>query len=155
MTAEILDFSNFVGFRWNTSNGTQQVSYQSKSEPDLPTPTLGKERSYRMRSEIIFRLLELARRSPNVQRYALARVVEWMLGLPEVLPNPFVAIGDDGSISTEWDVAGNSLHITFDKDAEEVYFFSPDGEEWESSLDAIDKVSAAMRTIALAFSARR
>src|SRR6266536_416126 len=153
MTAEILDFSGVGNWRWSSTNGTQQPSYVAKNVYDQPTATLGRERSYGRRSEVAFRLVELAFKSPNAQPYALARALKWLINLPEALPNPFVAIGDDGSISTEWDVDGNSLHVTFDDDIEEVYFFSPNGEEWESSLDAVDKLSSAMRTIALAASA--
>jgi hypothetical protein len=155
MTAGILDFSSVCNWRWNSTNGTQQVSDVAKSAYDLPTATLGRERSYRRRSEVLLKLLELAAKSPNVQRHTLVRTLGWMLNLPEALPNPFVAIGDDGSISTEWDADGNSLHVTFNNDNEEVYFFSRSGEEWESSLEALDKLSSAMRTIALAASARR
>ncbi len=131
------------------------MSYVAGNAYDPPTATLGRESSYGRRVDVLLRLLELTVKSPQVQPDAFARALEWVINLPEALPNPFVAIGDDGSISTEWDAGGNSLHVTFEGDTEEVYFVSPTGEEWESSLDAVDKLSSAMRTIALATSARR
>ena len=106
------------------------------------TATLGRERSYTNRADVAFRLVELAVSSPHVQPQTLVRVIAWLFNLPEGLQNPFVAVGDDGSISTEWDVGGSSLHVTFDDETEEVYFVSPDGEEWESTLDAVDKLSS-------------
>ncbi|MGH3218559.1 MAG: hypothetical protein ACRDPY_07480 [Streptosporangiaceae bacterium] len=119
----------------------------------LPTATLGRERSYGRRADVLRRLVELGLKSPQVQPHTLARVFGWIYSLPEAMPSPFIAVGDDGSISTEWDVGGNSLHVTFEGDTEEAYFFSPTGEEWESSLDAVDKVSSAMRAIVIAASA--
>jgi hypothetical protein len=47
------------------------------------------------------------------------------------------------------------LHVTFADDGDEVYFFSPDGDEWESSLDATDKITSALRKIALSYLAQR
>jgi hypothetical protein len=155
MTAGVLDFSGIGNWRWNSTNGTQQVSLFTKRMYDPPTATLGRENSYGRRADVLLRLLELTVKSPQVRPAAFARASEWLINLPEAIPNPFVAIGDDGSISTEWDAAGNSLHVTFEGDTEEVYFFSPTGEEWESSLDAVDKISSALRTIVLATSARR
>jgi len=155
MTASVLDFPVGGNWRWSSTNGTQQVAYVNKGADNLPTATLGRERSYGQRTDVLQRLLELSFKSPQVQPYTLARVLEWVHNLPEAMPNPFVATGDDGSISTEWDVGGNSLHITFERDMEEVYFSSPTGEEWESSLDAVDKLSSAMRIIALAALSRR
>jgi hypothetical protein len=155
MTAGALDFSAIGSWRWPSTNGTQQASYIAEDIYDLPTSTLGREHSYGRRADVLRRLLELSSKYPQVQPHALVRVLGWIHNLPEALPNPFIAIGDDGSISTEWDVEGNSLHVTFEGDTEEVYFFSPIGEEWESSLDAVDKVSSAMRAIAIAASARR
>jgi hypothetical protein len=157
MTAGMLDFSGIARWPWSPSNSTQQTFYAVKSEDDTPTATatLGRERSYTNRADVAFRLVELAVSSPYVQPQTLVRVITWLFNLPEGLQNPFVAVGDDGSISTEWDVGGSSLHVTFDDETEEVYFVSPDGEEWESTLDAVDKLSSAMRTIALATSPRR
>lgn len=155
MTAGVLDFPGIGNWRWSSSNGTQQVSYTTEGADDLPTATLGRETSYGRRVDVLRRLIELSLKSPQVQPFTLARVLGWVHSLPEAMPSPFVAIGDDGSISTEWDVGGNSLHVTFGGDTEEAYFFSPTGEEWESSLDAVDKVSSAMRVIAIAALARR
>ena len=157
MTAGMLDFSGIARRSWTPGNSTQQTFYAVKGEDDAPTATatLGRERSYINRADAAFRLVELAVNSPYVQPRILSRVLEWIFNLPEGLPNPFVAVGDDGSISTEWDAGGNSLHVTFDDETEEVYFFSLGGDEWESTLDAIDKLSSAMRTIALAAAPRR
>jgi hypothetical protein len=157
MTAGVLDFAGVGNWRWrSTTNGTQQrQSYIERTASEQLVATLGHEHSYAMRTEVLARLLELASKAPQVQPSALVRVWEWLPNLPEALPNPFLAIGEDGSISTEWDADGSSLHITFDEETEEVYFLSPNGDEWESTLDAVDKVSSAMRTIALAASAQR
>lgn len=155
MTAGILDFSSVNNWIAGPLRGTQGVRITPRVEYDQPTATLGREGSYTSRADVFLRLLDLASKSPNVQPFALARVAAWVIGLPKGLPDPFIAIGDDGSISTEWDTNGSSLHVTFDNDNGEVYFCSPDGDEWESSLDATDKISAAMRVIALASSAQR
>jgi hypothetical protein len=64
------------------------------------------------------------------------------------MPQPFIAVADDGSISSEWDRGGQSLHVTFFDDADEVYFYNPAGEEWEGTVDAVDKLTEAMHSIA-------
>jgi len=155
MTAKALAFAGVDSWRGSASNDTQpRRTYSERYAYDQPVPTFGRERSYASRVDALTRLVELARKAPQVQPAALIRVGEWLTNLPGAVPNPFVAIGEDGSISTEWDIGGRSLHITFEGDTEEVYFFSPDGEEWESTLDAIDKVTSAMRSIAIAAAAR-
>jgi hypothetical protein len=155
MTAGMLDFSSVNNWIAGPFRGTQGVRIIPKIDYDQPTATLGRENSYTSRADALLRLLDLVSKSANVQPFALARVAAWVIGLPKGVPDPFMAIGDDGSISTEWDTNGNSLHVTFGNDSGEVYFCTPGGDEWESSLDATDKISAAMRVIALASSARR
>jgi len=157
MTAGVLDFAGVGSRRWrSSSNGTQQQqSYIDRNVYEQPVATLGYQESCAKRAEVLTRLVELAGTAPQVKEETFIRVLTWLANLPGALPNPFVAIGDDGSIATEWDVDGSNLHITFDGDTEEVYFFDPHGEEWESTLDAVDKLSSAMRSIALAAAARR
>ncbi len=147
VSAGMLDFSNISP--WAPSRGVPQIAIAPKSDYDQPTATLGRESSYGNRVYTVLKIIDLARKNPTVQPLALARLVSWVSTLPEGLPDPFVAIADDGSISSEWDIGGSSLHVTFIDDTDEVYFFSPNGDEWESTLDAVDKISGAMRVIAL------
>lgn len=157
MTAGVVDFVGGGRRRWrSSSNGTQQrQSYVDSSAYEQPVLALSHENSDAGREEVLYRLVELANTAPQASREILVRVLTWLANLPDALPNPFVAIGDDGSIVAEWDADGSNLHITFEEGSEEVYFFDPRGEEWESTLDAVDKLSSAMRSIALAAAARR
>src|SRR5258708_4847241 len=94
------------------------------------------------------KVVEVARRAPYVQPTAVTGLIDWLAGLPNRLPEPFIAVGDDGSISAEWDVRGSSFHATFYSNSNEVYFHSPVEEPWEGSTDATSNVSAALRFIA-------
>jgi hypothetical protein len=96
------------------------------------------------------RLSQLVPRAPYIAPETVTHFVRWLVRLPVGLPEPFIAIGDDGSIGAEWDVGDNNLYVTFDHDATEVYFASDEGDEWEATLDAADKVQSAMRAIVLA-----
>jgi hypothetical protein len=112
----------------------------------VPT-TVVPENAYGKRAAMFHKLAEVVARMPYVQPPAVVNLALWLSSLPAEMPEPFIAIGDDGSISSEWDVHRNSLHVTFFGNADEVYFVSPSGEEWEGTLDAVDKLSDAMRTI--------
>jgi hypothetical protein len=65
--------------------------------------------------------------------HALARFLDWIKELPDALPRAAVAAGEDGSLYVEWDVAGNSLHVSFHSDGDEVYFAGDNGDEWEAN----------------------
>ena len=135
---------------WLPDRSASRITIAVNPDDEQVVATLGREGTYSQRARIFQSIVDLGRRTPTVQTFALMRLVNWVSRLPAGLPDPFIAIGDDGSISSEWDVAGNSLHVTFADDIDEVYFVSPDGDEWESTLDAVDKISSAMRTIVLA-----
>jgi hypothetical protein len=151
MSTEMLDYSISSNLASIPSSDPWRITITLQNDWIQPTATLGRERLYSGRDDIIVRLMDLARRSPNLQPRALGRAAAWIFGLPGSLPDPFVAIGDDGSISAEWDIGKNSLHVTFADDGDEVYHLTSAGEEWESALDATDKISSAMRVIALAY----
>ena len=62
---------------------------------------------------------------------------DWLFILPSWVPKPAVGIGDDGSVSIEWDHAGKVLHVMFDQDSVEAYFVDEQsGEEWEMTVAA-------------------
>jgi hypothetical protein len=82
---------------------------------------------------------------------AFNAAVNWVVDLPASMPRPQIGLGEDGSVSVEWDRAGNALHVRFEASAAEVYFASDAGDEFETDLGAgQDKIAAALRTIALA-----
>ena len=146
MTAGMLDSSS-IGV-WYPGRPGLQVTIAPKAEEHQTTTSFTQESAYARRAATLQKIVGAAQRTPQLQPHALVRLVTWLSSIPLEVPEPFIAAGDDGSISSEWDVAGNSLHVTFFDDTDEVYFFSPGGEEWEGTLDATDKLSEAMRTIA-------
>jgi hypothetical protein len=148
MSAGMLDSSSVSN--WLPAPSAPRITIALRAEYGQAAATLGRESTYGERAKFVQGIIDLARRTPNVQTLALGHLVDWLSNLPAELPEPFIAIGDDGSISSEWDVGGNSLHVTFLDNIDEVYFVSPHGDEWESTLDAVDKISSAMRAIALA-----
>jgi hypothetical protein len=146
MTVNILDPSSVSD--WLPARPGPQVAIALRTDDDYQaTTTATQESLYGKRMATFQRLVKIARQASQLQPGALIRIVAWLSTVPAELPEPFVAIGDDGSISSEWDAEGNSLHITFFNDTNEVYFFSPGGDEWEGTIDAVDKLSNAMRTI--------
>jgi len=147
MSMGVLDPSS-IG-QWLSLPVVSQILIAPLSDQPEPGATLGQERFYIDRAELVRQIVDRALRAPSVQPSALARLVNWLANLPASLPNPFIAIGDDGSVSSEWDISDRSLHVTFFDDGDEVYFSNPDGDEWEATTDAVDKVSAAIRTIAV------
>lgn len=139
MAAGVVGASSVVG---RLARSARQDDYLES------TPTLGRERAYIRRSELVRRIADLAFRYPVAQADALLRLASWLDGLPANMPSPFLAVGDDGSVSAEWDVSGSSLHVTFYSDFDEAYFVDSRGDEWESSTESVDKMLSAVRSIA-------
>ena len=69
-----------------------------------------------------------------VDERALRRGVDFLAHLPERMPAPFVAIGDDGSVGVEWDYAAGHLYLTFSEAEDEAYWCSSSGTDWEGVL---------------------
>jgi hypothetical protein len=85
-------------------------------------------------------------------RYATATAaIRWLMALPSWVPRPEMGVGDDGTISIEWDHNAKTLHVMFSFESVEAYFDNPeDNEEWEMSVstDSV-RVRHALRLIAL------
>src|SRR5262249_19491 len=79
---------------------------------------------------VIAQLADMGESADFVDESALRRGVRFLAGLPEAMPEPFVAIGDDGSVGAEWEHAAGHLYVTFSQAADEVYWCSADGQEW-------------------------
>jgi hypothetical protein len=141
----ILDSSSVSD--WFAEPSNAQVTITPKEQGPQALTGL-QEKAYERLASTVQRIAEAAKRTPSVQPRALVNLVRWLSTIPLEMPAPFVAIGDDGSISSEWDGCGSSLHVTFFDDTNEVYFFNPEGEEWEATVHAVDKLSEAMLTIA-------
>ena len=91
------------------------------------------------------RLLESRPVDPRAMRNAL----EWLSLLPGSMPQPYLGVGDDGSVSVEWDRSDNALHVRFAANSAEVYFSGRNGDEFETALDAgEDKIRAALLALA-------
>ena len=101
------------------------------------------------RLPILRRLLDLMSDRIFVHPQAVVGLLSWIRDLPANMPAPAAAIGDDGSISIEWDAKGVSLHLTFHGGGEEAYFVSDDGDEWEASqVIGMKKVDDAIGRLA-------
>lgn len=148
MTAEVLD--QFSVGTWFQPRPNARITIAPRADEEPQAATLPREGEYSRRVGVVLRLVDVANRSPYFQPMAVVHLASWLASLPMALPDPFIAIGDDGSISSEWDVAGNSLHVTFYSDSSEAYFSTPSGYSWEGSVGAIDRISAALRVITLA-----
>lgn len=84
----------------------------------------------------------------NVNSYALRSCANWAANLPSGVPEPFFAIGDDGSLGLEWDRGGNYLYFLFTASSSEAYFEGDNGDQWEVDLGvAPDKLIHALRVI--------
>ena len=146
MTADSLDASSLGA--WFPAITRSRITIAPSFDAAFPASTsVGQERTYGTRVANLQRIVDTALRVPYFQPRALMNLAQWLSSLPLELPEPFLAVADDGSISSEWDIRGNSLHVTFFDSSDEVYFVSPGGEEWEGTLDAVDKLSEAMRAI--------
>jgi len=91
--------------------------------------------------------LQGRRVEPEVVNAAL----RWLASLPGGMPRPSIGVGDDGSVSLEWDRPGGVLHVMFDDIGGEVYFSSAerDGDEFEAPIDiAADKIRLALIAVA-------
>ncbi len=149
MTAEVFGPSSVS--TWFPESGAARIAIAPKADEELQTPgTLSRGLGYARRVAELLRVIEVARRAPYVQPAAVVALIDWLVSLPNRLPESFIAVGDDGSISAEWDVGGNSFHATFYNEANEVYVYSPITGSWEGSVAATSVVSAALRDIARA-----
>lgn len=87
--------------------------------------------------------------SRPVDPQALLDSLEWLGGVPSSMPQPYLGVGDDGSVSVEWDRADNVLHVRFEAHGADAYFSGSNGDEFETSLDAgEDKIRAALQALA-------
>jgi hypothetical protein len=78
----------------------------------------------------IFRLA-----SVRVAPRAFLDAAYWLTRLPEWVAAPSVGIGDDLSVSIEWDHGGKTLHVMFIDGSAEAYFEDTEtGVEWEMQL---------------------
>lgn len=103
--------------------------------------------------EALRTLVSQARTGAYVDPDSLLRLLEWMNTLPSGLPRPAVAIGEEGSLFVEWDVAGNALHVSFHEGGDEVYFSGDNGEEWEAfHVLGLTKLVTALKRIMAAAS---
>src|SRR6266851_5333557 len=100
MTAGAMDVPGIN--TWLRSWSTPRI-IAVKAETEQAPTTLGRESADAARAAVLYRILDLSIRVPNVQPSALVRLVTWISTLPAGVPEPFIAIGDDGSISSEWD----------------------------------------------------
>jgi hypothetical protein len=85
----------------------------------------------------------------EVSGSALLRCLNWIFTLPNNLRAPEISVGEDGTISLEWDSRGNVLNILFDDRGDEWYFEPDGGESVEDRLESqIDRLSEALQTSA-------
>jgi hypothetical protein len=100
--------------------------------------------------EILVRTASEVRRHP-VTLSTLETALTWLAQLPGGIPRPHIGVGDDGTMSVEWDRNGSHLHVMFEDSTGEVFYQDSNGDEWETSIDAgHDKIRAALRAIARA-----
>lgn len=79
----------------------------------------------------------------------LERFIAQLNELPDLLPAPFITVGEAGTIVLEWDTSTTELHITFGDDADEVYFADSELGEWEGTLSSSPKkLISAIRSVA-------
>jgi hypothetical protein len=83
---------------------------------------------------VVTQLVDMGGSTESVDEAALRRGVRFLSDLPAAMPEPFVAIGDDGSVGAEWEYALGHLYVTFSRVTDEVYWCSADGWEWEDLL---------------------
>lgn len=85
-------------------------------------------------STVVAQLLDMGEGAGFVDERALRRGVEFLAQLPPAMPEPFVAIGDDGSVGVEWEYPAGHLYLTFAGVGDEVYWSPSTGAEWEGPL---------------------
>lgn len=82
----------------------------------------------------ISRLLNLLKTSEGADAPAASRCLVFLSRLPGEMPEPFLAIGDDGSVGAEWSSRGNYLYLTFGSEGDEVLWNGSNGDEWDATL---------------------
>jgi hypothetical protein len=88
-----------------------------------------------LRRALVYIIKAIGRREVDDVTAALAG--EWLSSLPAWVAEPSIGIGDDGSISIEWDRAEKVLHVMFDEVSTDAYFADArSGEEWEMTVAA-------------------
>lgn len=96
-------------------------------------------------ASITSQLLEMSVGAEFVDEPALVRALRFLESFPETMLEPFVAIGDDGSVGIEWEENAGHLYLTFAVTGDEVYWCSAAGVEWEAPLrESISQLVAAM-----------
>jgi hypothetical protein len=85
-------------------------------------------------ASVTSQLLDMSVDADFVDEPALIRALRFLESLPEAMPEPFVAIGDDGSVGIEWEENAGHLYLTFAATEDEVYWCSAAGAEWEAPL---------------------
>lgn len=134
----------------NYLSGRRITVLWDRGQPAPATPS-GSLYAIDWKRGVIARLSELvdaATLPPSVD--ALRRLIRLVDSLPTRLPMPFVAMGEGGAMALEWDIQGIELHITVDRDCDEAYVRTPDGEEREGTLspdagwfmDAVHRLAA-------------
>jgi len=138
------------GARFTTLSTIVPVRGRTNSEEPSASTLLAPTRDVPWIEEIGSQIV-LAARARRIDHDTALTSLSWLFGLPQWMPQPSIGIGDDGTISVEWDRNGRTLHAMFDRHDAEFYFEdSQDGEEWETTLTADDdRVRYALRSIAL------
>jgi len=123
-----------------------RINSEERSASTLLDPPPGAPWIEEIGSQIV-----LAARARRIDYDTALTSLSWLLRLPPWMPEPSIGIGDDGTISVEWDRNGRTLHAMFDGHDADFYFEDgQDGEEWETTLTAgDDRVRYALRSIAL------
>lgn len=99
--------------------------------------------------DAVVRQIERSASGRDVSVAALTRCLMWVLALPGEVKAPRASVGDDESVSLEWEAGGSILHILFDDRMDEWYFEDPDGNEIESRLgSSSDKLIQALQASA-------
>ena len=76
--------------------------------------------------------------------------VSWADSVQEWASRPEVGIGDDDTLSFEWQRGGKHLHVMFQKRDVEAYFAEDDGDQWETTLPAgAEKLVSALSSFAV------
>ena len=87
-------------------------------------------------------------RSAHVDMPSVQWCIYFLSILPYRMPEPAVAIGDDGSIGVEWDKATERLYVSFAASVREFYWCDGAGNEWEFSLPkGADKLADAVLSL--------
>lgn len=85
-------------------------------------------------AEVSGRILDMGKGADLLDQSALKECLTFLSLLPETMPKPFAAIGDDGSVGVEWEEQQGHLYLSFSSQGDEAYWCSPSGIEWEGVL---------------------